>query len=358
MLKRILLSSIVIVLAAIVIAVYATNKYLDTPLSIEGEGVDVSLVRGGSLGTVSFNLAEQGVLQRPLWLKIYTRLSGRGASIKAGEYFLAQGTTPRVMLDKLESGDVKYYQLTLVEGWNLQQVVHALKSQPYLLDQLADTKVSQLASVLNIDEGDNQIIPISQSSMEGLLFPDTYRYHGAASNVEVLEQAYLRMQTVLKEEWENRQSDLPYESAYEALIMASLIEKETGAASERPEIAGVFVRRLNKGMRLQTDPAVIYGLGEGFDGNLRTRHLKDSSNVFNTYRHHGLPPTPIALVGREAIHAALHPADGDTLYFVAKGDGTHYFSRTLEEHQKAVQKFQIEQRRKDYSSSPPSNNNG
>ncbi len=357
MLKRILLIIVFIALVATVVAVYATNKYLDTPLLIEGEGVDISLVRGGSLGTVSYSLAEQGVLSYPVWLKIYSRLTGRGISIKAGDYFLTQGTTPRVLLDKLESGDVKYYQLTLVEGWNLQQVLQALKTQQYLVDQLAEVNAPQLSSMLNLVADDSHILAVelSQTSMEGLFFPDTYRYHGAATNVDVLEQAYQRMQQVLEEEWANRQPDLPYDNAYQALIMASLVEKETGAASERPEIAGVFVRRLNKGMRLQTDPTVIYGLGTDFDGNLRSRHLKDASNLFNTYRHHGLPPTPIALAGREAIHAALHPAEGDTLYFVAKGDGTHYFSRTLEEHQKAVRKYQIEQRRKDYSSSPSNN---
>jgi UPF0755 protein len=157
---------------------------------------------------------------------------------------------------------------------------------------------------------------------------------------------------VLNAEWESRSAGLPYDSPYDALIMASLVEKETAVASERERIAGVFVRRLAKKMRLQTDPTIIYGLGAQFDGNLRSRHLKDSSNRYNTYRHHGLPPTPIALVGREAIHAALHPAEGEALYFVARGDGSHHFSTTLDEHNRAVRKYQIERRREDYRSVP------
>ena len=166
------------------------------------------------------------------------------------------------------------------------------------------------------------------------------------------------MEKVLEEEWSHREEGLPYKNAYEALIMASLVEKETGTANERALISGVFVRRLQMKMRLQTDPTVIYGLGKKYTGNLRSHHLKDSNNRYNTYRHKGLPPTPIALAGRDAIHAALHPTKSDALYFVAKGDGTHYFSSTLKEHQQAVRKYQIRQRKKNYSSAPNRNKNG
>ena len=359
-LKRLLVLAVLMLLITGSAGVYFTVQYMQAPLTIESEGIDISLARGDSLGTLTYQLAQQGVLQYPQWLKIYSRLTGRGSSVKAGDYFLVQGTTPQSLLDKLETGDVKYYQLTLVEGWNLQQVLATLASQTHLIDGLEGVELDQLSTALNIPSDYPLLLQraVGEDSMEGLFFPDTYRFHAAANNIELLEQAFYRMDEVLQEEWENRQADLPYDNAYQALVMASVVEKETGAASERPEIAGVFVRRLNKGMRLQTDPSVIYGLGSTFDGNLRSRHLRDATNLFNSYRHHGLPPTPIALAGREAIHAALHPAKGDTLYFVAKGDGSHYFSRTLKEHEEAVRKYQIEQRRKDYSSAPPTNENG
>lgn len=324
------------------------QDYLDRPLQIDDSGLEYSLQRGSSLTAVAYSLQRQGVLQSPRWLTVYSRLSGRGVKIKAGDYLLEQGLTARQLLQKLERGDVQYFQVTLVEGWNLWQLQAALAAQPRLAIKLEDFPLEQksIAQILGIDA--------SVISLDGLFFPDTYRYHSAMTDIDILQRAQQRLQSVLAEEWKNRGQKLPYSSPYEALIMASLVEKETGDASERAQIAGVFVRRLAKGMRLQTDPAVIFGLGPQFDGNLRRRHLKDASNPYNTYRHHGLTPTPIALVGRAAIHAALHPAEGDSLYFVAKGDGSHYFSRTLKEHQKAVRKYQVYQRRKDYSSAPSS----
>jgi UPF0755 protein len=208
-----------------------------------------------------------------------------------------------------------------------------------------DVPVAQLLQALDVDAQ-------SANQPEGLFFPDTYVFSGATSDRDILRQAYRRLQQVLAQEWNARAANLPYRSAYEALIMASIVERETGAGSERPEIAGVFVRRLQKDMLLQTDPAVIYGLGAQFDGNLRRRDLEDDSNAYNTYLHRGLPPTPIALAGRAAIRAALQPSAGDALYFVAKGDGSHQFSATLDEHERAVKKYQIERRRADYRSSP------
>jgi UPF0755 protein len=198
---------------------------------------------------------------------------------------------------------------------------------------------------------------------EGWIYPDTYVYHTGDTVSAIINQAHQRMQNVLNNEWQayidklsiNEIEKLPYRSAYEVLIMASIVEKETGLASERPEIAGVFIRRLRMNMRLQTDPTVIYGLGKSYRGNLRKKHLRDSSNIYNTYRHEGLPPTPIALAGRAAINAALNPDNGDSIYFVAKGDGSHYFSTSLAEHNRAVRKYQILKRSKDYRSAPMAN---
>ncbi|MFT6165275.1 MAG: UPF0755 protein [Zhongshania aliphaticivorans] len=232
-----------------------------------------------------------------------------------------------------------------MEGWTLAQLLRYLETQD-LLEKQELSQNADLWAQLNITE------PMAQEP-EGLFFPDTYDYYRGDKVSLILTRAYQRMQRVLADEWEARADNLPYANPYEALIMASIIEKETGVAYERAEIAGVFVRRLQTGMRLQTDPTVIYGLGDSYQGNLRGSHLRDDSNTYNTYRQNGLPPSPIALAGREAIYAALHPADGDAVFFVAKGDGTHYFSATLKEHEAAVKRYQVQKRRADYRSAPP-----
>jgi UPF0755 protein len=315
--------------------------YLQSPMTIEGPAIEYQLKPGGNLNSVTNDLAQRGVLEYPRVLRLYSRLTGQGQQVQAGHYSLSPGLTPGELLAKLQAGDITYYQLTLVEGWTLTQAVKHLQAQELL--KPSDLSLPTLSKLFGAS---------SESKLEGLFFPDTYQYHRGMSGQEVLAQANGRLQQVLAEEWQGRVKNLPYKNPYEALVMASLVEKETGQASERKTIAGVFVRRLQKGMRLQTDPTVIYGLGEDFNGNLRSRHLTDSSNPYNTYRHAGLPPTPIALVGREAIHAAMHPEAGDSLYFVAKGDGSHYFSDTLEQHNKAVREYQIEKRKNNYRSAP------
>jgi UPF0755 protein len=339
------IAALIVCALALSIAGYVLlQRYLDEPLPLPTAGHELTLARGDSLSSLVYSLAADELIKEPRLLLAYSRLVGRGAVIAAGDYWLEYGITPRLLLQKLERGDVRYYQLTLVEGWTLTQVLQQLRLTAGLQQLIPAGANTITAQMIGLNE--------ETRPLEGLLFPDTYRYQSSSSDVQVLQQAYRRLQSVLLQEWQSRAPELPYETPYEALIMASLIEKETGLASERSQIAGVFVRRLKLGMRLQTDPTIIYGLGASFDGNLRSRHLKDSSNPYNTYRHNGLPPTPIALVGREAIHAALHPEEGDALYFVAKGDGSHYFSASLEEHRQAVKKYQIYQRRKDYSSAP------
>jgi UPF0755 protein len=244
------------------------------------------------------------------------------------------------MLHLLQSGKVIHYQVTLPEGITLQRALDILARQAELEHVLEGPEDARILELIK-----------PHTLPEGLIFPDSYHYARAATDWEIVQRAHGDMQSVLQREWRARAPDLPYETPYEALIMASIIERETGLAQEREQIAGVFVRRLHKGMRLQTDPTVIYGLGSDYKGNLRRKHLADDSNPYNSYRHGGLPPTPIALPGRAAIHAALHPAAGDALYFVARGDGGHVFSATLAEHEQAVRKYQL-RRRKDYRSSP------
>jgi UPF0755 protein len=316
------------------------DQYMDKPMAISSP-VTYQLNRGGSLRSVLSWLGKNDYIDYPEIIAIYSRISGEGRQVQAGEYLFEEQLTPRRLLQMLSNGEVVYYPITFVEGWNLQQLLEQISSQA----DLSHSTEVDLNAFINALCSD-------YPSAEGLFFPDTYYFYKGMSDTDMLRQAYERMQDILMDNWEQRGANLPYKNPYEALIMASLIEKETGVAYERGQIAGVFVRRLQKNMRLQTDPTVIYGLGENFNGNLRSVHLKDTSNTYNTYRYHGLPPTPIAMPGREAIYAALHPEPGDSLYFVAKGDGSHFFSSTLEQHNLAVKKYQINQRKKNYSSMP------
>jgi UPF0755 protein len=336
--------------AALIIAIvfwaaaFEFENYLRRPLPIEAVE-ELEIPRGGNLGQVARELAARGALERPHWLLAYARISGRGHRIQAGEYLIGPGTTPLDLLQMLEIGRVRTYAVTLVEGWTLAQVRAQLAGNERLRRELDGVDDDRLLLALGVDAAPGR-------HPEGQFFPDTYVFSGRTSDRDVLLQAYRRMQEVLAEEWGARAPGLPYDSPYEALIMASIIERETGVAEERPDIAGVFVRRLRLDMLLQTDPTVIYGMGGQYDGNLRRRDLVDAANPYNTYARRGLPPTPIALPGRAAIHAALNPAAGTTLFFVARGDGSHHFSTTLEEHVRAVKKYQLEQRRADYRSSP------
>ena len=320
------------------------QKYLRTPLNI-GESQELNVARGSTFGQVMRTLSERELLEHPSLLQMYIRFTKRGNRIHAGEYLLGRGTTPLDLIDMLEQGHVRTHAITLVEGRTLAQMRTQIAKDNFLQKSLDNVGDNELLVVLGIDTA-------SGRSAEGLFFPDTYVFSGATSDRDILRQAYKRMEKVIDEEWQQRAADLPYKNAYEALIMASIVERETGVANERPAIAGVFVRRLQNDMLLQTDPAVIYGIGAQFDGNLRRRDLENPENPYNTYQHRGLPPTPIAVPGRAAIRAALQPGAGDALYFVAKGDGSHQFSATLAEHEKAVRKFQIEQRRADYQSQP------
>ncbi|WP_339674524.1 endolytic transglycosylase MltG [uncultured Zhongshania sp.] len=326
-------------------ATWYLNTYLNRELRLTEPTAVFVLAPGTGFSAMVNQLQGLGWLKQPRVLKLYGRLNPAAAEIKAGEYRFEKGVTLAETLAMMRAGDVVRHQLTLLEGWTVAQVLLYLESQELLVKQVL-TNDSSLWKTLGVDE------PLA-TLPEGLFFPDTYDYHLNDQPSNILLRAYKRLQFVLNEEWEAREAGLPYENAYEALVMASIIEKETGVPEERGQIAGVFVRRLRMGMRLQTDPTVIYGLGDVYKGNLRGSHLRDENNIYNTYKQQGLPPTPIALAGREAIHAALHPADGDAIFFVAKGDGTHAFSATLQEHEAAVKRYQLSQRKTNYRSAPP-----
>ncbi|MEH6472686.1 MAG: endolytic transglycosylase MltG, partial [Halopseudomonas sp.] len=253
---------------------------------------------------------------------------------------LEPGLSHDGLLQMLVQGRVRSYQVTLVEGQTVAELVAVLQAHPQLEATLQQTDPEHIAKILGI-----------AGSAEGWIYPDTYQFTRGTTDKQVLKRAYQAMQQLLEQEWAERAAKLPLKNAYDALILASIVEKETGAAFERPAIAGVFTRRLQKGMRLQTDPTVIYGMGERYNGNITRADLKRQT-PYNTYRIKGLPPTPIANPGRAAIHAALNPEAGKALYFVAKGDGSHQFSATLSEHNRAVTRFQRHKRRQNYRSAP------
>ena len=306
-------------------------RYLTQPIDLPAQTFKV--LAGSGFSKITAQLQQRELISQPIIWKVYARLTGKATRVQAGEYLLEADITPQQILDKLVRGDVLQHHITLVEGWTFKQLLQALSDEGKLQHQLTGLKVSEVMAKL--DKPDEH--------PEGRFFPDSYQFTSGTTDLDILQRAYQRLSTILDEEWSQRAKELPYKTPYEALIMASIVEKETGQARERAEIAGVFVRRLQKGMRLQTDPTVIYGLGDSYKGNIRRKHLKQLT-PYNTYVIRALPPTPIAMVGREAIHAALHPKAGKSLYFVAKGDGSHTFSATLEQHNRAVRRYQIKQR--------------
>ncbi|MDC0663460.1 endolytic transglycosylase MltG [Marinobacter sp. SS21] len=315
-------------------------KTLDAPVTLT-EPVLFDVPQGMAFSQVARQLERVGLVDRSLWLRIHGRLFPDQTQIKAGEYEFTDGMSGNDMLQAMLTGDTKSWSMQFIEGWTFKDVRAALAASNRLRHVTSQWTDEQIMAALGAD-GEHP---------EGRFFPDTYLFSSQDSDLDLLRRAFETMNRVLAEEWSQRAEGLPYDRPYEALIMASIVERETGVAYERGEIAGVFVRRLRKGMRLQTDPTVIYGMGDSYNGRIGSRDLRRYT-PYNTYRIDGLPPTPIALPGREAIHASLHPADGRTLYFVARGDGTHKFSATLAEHQQAVRQFQLN-RRANYRSFPP-----
>jgi len=328
LLSFLLRSFLLVVLAAAGLWLYAA-WYVATPLPTKTLPAEVEIPKGTRFRDAVTIIERAGIETGGLRFEILARTLGRAQSIKAGSYEFAKALTPLELLDKLTRGDVRQAEVRFVEGWTLRQLRQVLDASPHLQHDTRDMDENALRDAIGATE----------PRLEGLLFPDTYLFAQGSSDVAVLRRAYRAMQRHLAAEWQARDANVPYQTPYEALIMASIIEKETGQAVERDLIAGALVNRLRIGMRLQTDPTVIYGLGETFDGNLKKIHLL-TDGPYNTYMRAGLPPTPIAIPGLASLRAALQPAKTDALYYVARGDGSSQFSRTLEEHNRAVNTYQ------------------
>jgi UPF0755 protein len=326
-LLRILTLLIVLLAMGIAGAVFAFNRYLDTPLSLNAPTI-VEIPAGTSLNRIANDLEARGYLRWPHMFVAWVRWQEQDRAIRTGEYALSPGLTPRSLLAVLVSGRNVQYPLTLIEGWTARQALTAIWEQETVQPTLLELS----------DEEIHALLESSLPALEGALFPDTYFHTRGTTDLAILRRAAQRLDQVLNEEWQARAVGLPYESAWEALIMASIIERESGYVDEKQDIAGVFIRRLQTGMRLQSDPTVIYGMGDSYEGVIRRSDL-NTTTPYNTYRISGLPPTPIALSGRDSIRASLQPRDGTALYFVSRGDGTHQFSDTLEEHNAAVRRY-------------------
>ncbi|WP_223846307.1 endolytic transglycosylase MltG [Wenzhouxiangella sp. AB-CW3] len=305
--------------------VHDWQRFQNQPLNPEGDMV-LWLAPGTSYGAMVRQLESLKVARHDWRWRLYGRL--KAPQLKAGEYLIEPGTTVAGLIEQIERGEVRSHRLTIVEGWTFEQMRERLYADPRIRVTTRGVDESALMERLGC----------SGCYAEGRFLPETYFFVRGTTDLELMARAHRDMNRVLSEVWSGRALDLPLDEPDELLVLASIIERETGQASERARVAGVFVRRLETGMRLQTDPTVVYGLGDDFDGRIRRVHLR-TDHPWNTYTRHGLPPTPIALPGRAALEAAAHPADGTSLYFVSRGDGTHQFSDTLAEHNAAVDRY-------------------
>jgi UPF0755 protein len=321
-----------IVVLGLVVAVAGSIwlvRFAITPVNLPEEGRFFSIERGLGVSQVGRQLEADGIVENANAFIALVRVLGKSADMKAGSYEAAGAVTPFRLVEKLTRGEFTTGQIRFIEGWTFRQMREVLDQHPALLHETKGWTALEIMEALDS----------TKTHPEGLFFPDTYYFSAGTSDLTILRQAYGKMQTTLDATWEKRAERLPVKAKYQALILASIVEKETGDPGERKMVAAVFVNRLRIRMRLQTDPTVIYGLGEKFDGNLRKRDLL-TDQPYNTYTRYGLPPTPIAMPGEAAIEATLQPAETRALYFVAKGDGTHYFSNSLKEHNRAVNKYQ------------------
>jgi len=294
---------------------------------------EFSIESGSSLKQVTQQLIEAGILPNAWSFILLSRYMGNASTIKAGDYQLTKNLSQIALLEYLKKGDVKQHEIKFLEGWTFSQLRKTLNEHPAIQNKTSHLSEQEIL----------QLIGANETTAEGLFFPDTYYFARNTSDINIMQRAYQKMQETLQNAWSTRVESLPLATPYEALILASIVEKETGLASDRPDIAGVFINRLRAGMRLQTDPTVIYGLGDQFDGNLRKKDLQ-ADHEYNTYTRDGLPPTPIAMPGLASIQAAMNPARTDALYFVAKGNGESSFSTNLADHNRAVAKYQKQQK--------------
>ncbi|MDP1665937.1 MAG: endolytic transglycosylase MltG [Methylobacter sp.] len=293
------------------------------------KAVTIEIEKGDSLDRISDKLVAQQLAVKPFWFKVIAFQENALKKLKTGEYELTSGLTAPQILALFVQGKTKQHAITFPEGWSFKEMLHEIEKNSNLEHTLNSVDFGSVMAKFKSD----------MQSPEGLFFPDTYFFEKHTTDVSLLKRAYDKMQLALQQEWLNKEEGLPFKTPYEALILASIVEKETGSAAERPLIAGVFIRRLEQNMLLQTDPTVIYGMGESYQGDIKSKDLT-TATPYNTYVISGLPPTPIAMPGRDALYAVLHPDKGDSLYFVARGDGTHVFSATLKDHIIAVDQFQ------------------
>lgn len=325
---------VIFTLASIILVIgfyFSSKIYSEMHAEIKlSQAENIVFVRGSSIRTLANLLIEKDFIEDKNYLLIWVKINRQGTRLQAGEYVISPGMSVAELLDDMVAGKVVQHNITLIEGFTFRQILKII---------LQDSKITTTLETLS-DEEIMKRLGYEGEHPEGRFYPDTYHISRGITDVELLKRAYKRMQNILEEEWLQREENLPFKTSYEALIMASIVEKESAVAAERPLIAGLFVNRLRKRMRLQTDPTVIYGI-KNYDGNIRFKDLRNDT-PYNTYTRYGLPPTPIALAGREAIHAALHPDTTEYLYFVAYGDGSgrHVFSTNLKDHEKAVDKYQ------------------
>jgi len=339
--KQALILSLCAAIFLAMLGIGLSLKHLSDPITLE-EPVTLEVRYGDSIHSVARKMQEQGLIQYPQLLTVYARLFDMANKIKAGEYQVKSGDFPLLVLDNIVKGKVLQYAVTMIDGSTAKEAIQALHKAKGIVKTIEPNQHAAILKAVGADP--------KYQHIEGLFYPDTYHYSTGMKDTDILKVAYQKMQDVLATAWAANEKELPYKSAYEVLIMASIIERETSVGAEREQIAGVFVERLLKGMKLQTDPTVIYGMGDKYKGNIRRKDLLNPT-PYNTYTIKGLPPTPIALPNQASIVAALNPLLNGNIYFVAKGDGYHKFSKTLAEHNQAVREFQLK-RKTNYRSTP------
>ena len=332
MFRKFIIIILLVLLGTASALVYQFDQALKSPLAIEKNSL-LKIKAGSSISSFAKQLERIQWIPSRFWLRNYGRLFPQKANIKAGTYLIAKNSTLAQLLTQLVEGKEHQFSVTFIEGTRFKDALSILVEHPYIKQTIQNMDISKIATKLGV----------KAKNPEGWLFPDTYAFTADTLDITLLKRAYINMQVQLDKAWKKRADNLPYKTPYQALIMASIIEKETSYIAEQPVISSVFVNRLRKRMRLQTDPTVIYGLGERYQGDITRAHLREKT-AYNTYRINGLPPTPIAMVGLSALQATLNPATSDYFYFVSGGDGKHVFSRTLKEHNLAVRDYLKKQR--------------